>query len=146
MKRHSKHILSNPTLQALTEIGIFSHCPMDQLEPMLANTDVLRFPPGEVLARAGARAAQFLGLIDGYVEVTDRNGSSMVIGPGDQIGGRELLEDARFSATYTTLTPANLVVVFAPVFRWTARRSAEVATALADPPASSMTDSVSCVK
>jgi hypothetical protein len=59
----------------------------------------------------------------------------MVIGPGDQIGGRELMDDGRFNATFTTLTPANVVVVYAPVFRWAARRFAEVASAMSHPTA-----------
>jgi hypothetical protein len=42
------------------------------------------------------------------------------MGPREQIGARELLDDRVHSVTLTARTAATLVVVFGPAFRWSA--------------------------
>ena len=107
-------------MRALAQIDLFRSCDADQLAVLLPNTDVIDVAAGTVIAQAGTSAQQFVGIVDGYVEAVDEHGRTSVMGPREQIGARELLDDRAHSATLTARTAATLVVVFGPAFRWAA--------------------------
>ena len=116
-------------LRLLAGLDVFRHCPHRALRGLLPNTDFVEVAAGTRLASAGASAAEFLGIIGGYVEAVD-SGESVLLGPGDQIGGRELVEHRVHGATYITLTPVLLLAVFGPAFRWSMRELPAAAAAL----------------
>jgi CRP-like cAMP-binding protein len=116
----TKRSRTNPTLRALAQIDLFRSCNADQLAPLLPNADVIDVAVGTVIAEAGTAAQQFVGIVDGYVEALDEHGRMTVVGPGEQIGARELVDDRAHSVTVIARTAATLVVVFGPAFRWAA--------------------------
>ncbi|MGD9704875.1 MAG: cyclic nucleotide-binding domain-containing protein [Acidimicrobiia bacterium] len=116
----TKRERTNPTLRCLERIDFFRSCDARQLSQLLPNADVTDVPPGTTIAHAGSSVRQFIGIVDGYVETLDEHGQPTVLGPGDQIGARELLDDSVHPVTAVTLTRATLVAVFGPPFRWAA--------------------------
>jgi hypothetical protein len=120
--------LSNkaPALEALLGLSLFSTCKAADVRPLLADADVITFPAGTTIERKGIPARQLIGIVDGYLRGFDANGRPFVLGPGDQVGGRELLDRELHSATYTTSTTATLVVVFGRAFTAVARSLPDV--------------------
>lgn len=112
---------SNPNLPYLVQLPIFRSCATEQLFALLRSTDIIDVTAGTVIDRAGTFAQQFVGIVDGYVEAVDVDGSTRLLGCGDHIGAAELLHRRAHSATYTTTTASSLVVVFGPAFRMNAR-------------------------
>lgn len=105
-------------MRALAQIDLFQSCDADQLATLLPNADVIDV--GTVIVQVGTSAQQFVGIVDGYVEALDEHGQTTVVGPREQIGARDLLDDRAHSVTLTTRTAATLVVIFGPAFRWAA--------------------------
>jgi CRP-like cAMP-binding protein len=108
---------SRPDTAPLRLIGLDSRFSDEQLEVLALDTDVLRVPAGDVLARVGEVARQFIAVADGYVEITDQSGHSSVGGSLTQIGATELLTGQQHRATVTTRSEATLVVIFGPAFK-----------------------------
>jgi CRP-like cAMP-binding protein len=106
-----------PDTAPLRLIGLDSRFSDEQLEVLALDTDMLRVPAGDVLARVGEVARQFIAVVDGYVEITDQSGHSSVAGSSTQIGATELVTGQQHTATVTTRSEATLVVIFGPAFR-----------------------------
>jgi hypothetical protein len=113
-------------LDALLGLSIFSTCTAADLRPLIADADLLTFPAGTTIERKGIPARQLIGIVDGYLRGFDANGRPFVLGPGDQVGGRELLDRELHGATYTTSTTATMVVVFGRAFTAVARSLPDV--------------------
>ena len=118
--------LESPALGPLLGLSIFSTCTAADIRPLLADADVLTFPAATTIERKGIPARQLIGIVDGYLRAFDANGRPFVLGPGDQIGARELLDRDVHTATYTTSTTATLVVVFGRAFTALARSLPDV--------------------
>src|SRR5215211_7753736 len=69
-----------PDTSALCHIGLDSVMDRDQLEELAFHTDVVTVSRGTVLATLGRSARQFIAVIDGHVDVTDRSGRTFVAG------------------------------------------------------------------
>jgi CRP-like cAMP-binding protein len=108
---------SNTPADALLRLALFAGCSQTDIQGLLADTDLVSLPAATVIDRTGERARQFVGIVDGYVRRTDAAGQSIVLGPGDHIGARELLADVSHDATYEATTSVVLVSVFGPTFR-----------------------------
>jgi CRP-like cAMP-binding protein len=102
---------NRPDTRALRHIGLDAVMDRNQLEELALHTDVITVSRGEVLARAGASARQFVAVIDGLVDVTDSSGRTYVAGPGTHIGGGELLNRRPHDATFVTRSDCHLVVI-----------------------------------
>lgn len=99
----------------------------DDLRPVLSeHTDRLCVPAGSVLARQGELARQFVLVLDGEIATSGSDGQITLRDAGVQIGGRELMWDEPYDATWTALSDLDVLVVNGPAFRWAqrARRSA----------------------
>lgn len=114
---------NRPDTTPLRLIGLDSQLRREELEVLALNTDMLRVPSGDVLARAGEVARQFIAIVDGDVEITDRFGRSTVAGPGTQIGASELATRSVHTANVITRSETTLVVIFGPAFRSAMRMS-----------------------
>jgi CRP-like cAMP-binding protein len=109
-----------PPIQAIAALAALDRLrlhPTGDLRCLASDTDVVRVAAGDVIERAGARARQLVGIVDGYVAGRSDDGHEVILGPGSDIGGHELLADTPHALTYTALTPATFVVVFGPAFR-----------------------------
>jgi hypothetical protein len=116
----------SPAADALLGLSIFSTCTAAEIRPLLADADVLTFPAATTIERKGLPARQLIGIVDGYLRGFDANGRPFVLGPGEQIGARELLDHDLHGATYTTSTTATVVVVFGRTFTAVARSLPDV--------------------
>ena len=108
---------STPNIEALLGLPLFSDCPTDDLFGLLEHAELVTLPAGTIVERAGTPVRQFIGIVDGHLQVDDTMGRSFVLGPGDHIGAEELFNDESHGATYTTSTAATIVAVFGPTFR-----------------------------
>jgi CRP-like cAMP-binding protein len=66
----------------------------------------IKIPAGTVIAEPGDAAMRGLMLLGGAVQASASNGVR-VLGPGDGIGGLEMLGEVPFASTYTALTPVR---------------------------------------
>jgi len=114
MSFRSKHRRDTAPLRL---IGLDTRFSDAQLEVLARDTDVLRVTAGDVLARVGEVARQFIAVVDGYVEITDQYGNSSVAGGLTQIGATELVSGQQHTATVTTRSETTLVVIFGPAYR-----------------------------
>ena len=111
------------TLAALASLDLLDGVTRDTLVDIARDADMIDLPAGDVIDRAGTRARQLIGVVDGYVRGVDPDGNAVVLGPGEQFGAAELIERRPHAMTYTTVTPATVVAVFGPAFRAIAART-----------------------
>jgi hypothetical protein len=114
MKHH--YAPAADTLSALANLDLLRWCPLEDLERMAHDSDIVRLPAGRVIDHDRTRARQFIGVLDGYVSGTARDGREIVLGPGEQFGASELIDAHPHTMTYTTATPATVVATFGPTF------------------------------
>ena len=102
---------NRPDTRPLFHIGLDGVIDRDELDQMAFHTDVITVSPGDVLARAGESARQFIAVIDGTVDVTHRSGRTQIGGPGTHIGGAELLGRQPHEADVVARTTCDVVVI-----------------------------------
>lgn len=112
-----KHTPPADTLFALANLDLLHGYPLDDLVRITRDSDLINIPAGDVIDRAGTRARQFIGVVDGYIRGTTADGHEIVLGPGEQFGASELLAEQPHTMTYTSATPATIVATFGPAFR-----------------------------
>ena len=89
--------------------------------------DVVDVPAGRTLIDEGVLAYEFMVIRHGTAEVTQAGRHLRDLGPGDYIGEIGLLqEDRRRSATVTTTSPLQALVMTGPEFRAMVREIPEV--------------------
>jgi CRP-like cAMP-binding protein len=67
----------------------------------------IQFPAGAVLAERGQPATRGLIVLGGAVQSTRADGQVIVLGPGEGIGGLEMLAELPSSGTFTAVTPVR---------------------------------------
>lgn len=102
---------NRPDTSALCHIGFDAVLDRRQLEELALYTDLVAVPRGEVLAKADGFVRQFVAVLDGTVDVTDRAGRASVAGPGTHIGAAELLHGRPHPATVVARTDCQLAVI-----------------------------------
>jgi CRP-like cAMP-binding protein len=110
---------SRPDTSALRELGLDTVLARHELEQLARDADVIDVAAGEPLCRSGAPARQFIGILDGYVDVCDDDGNRRIAGPGTRIGGIEVLEARCHVETVVARSACRLVVIFGPALRRT---------------------------
>jgi len=115
-----KHRRDHPVLLALQGVDLLCSVVAPALVRLIADTDMVDLPAARTIAQTGRHARQFIAVVDGWVEQTDERGRATQIGPGGQVGARELVDVKPFAATFTTLTSTTVLVMSAPAFRWAA--------------------------
>ncbi len=109
---------NRPDTNALRQLGLDGVLTRPELEQLARNTNVIDVPAGEQLSRAGTPAQEFVGILDGYVDVVDADGNRRIAGPGTRIGGFEVLDGRSHEETIVTRSACRLVVIFGPALRW----------------------------
>lgn len=100
----------------LKTIPLFSHLNRKELALVARHCDEAEAEPGQVLAREGEVAREFMLIKDGTATVTKKGAVINHLGPGDFFGEIGLLETSRRVATVTADTPMRLIVMFGPEF------------------------------
>jgi voltage-gated potassium channel len=83
--------------------------------------------PGVNLTGEGASGYSFFVLRDGTATVTVDGSEVRTLGPGDFFGELALLGDGRRTATVTTATPSQVLVLFGTEFRRLQQEQPEIA-------------------
>jgi CRP-like cAMP-binding protein len=108
---------NRPDTSALRELGLDAVLTRRELEYLARDTDAIDVAAGEPLCRSGAPARQFIGIVDGYVDIVDDDGNRRIAGPGARIGGIEVLEGRCHVETAVARSACRLVVIFGPALR-----------------------------
>jgi CRP-like cAMP-binding protein len=105
---------NRPDTSALRQLGLDAVLSRLELEQLARDTDVIDVPAGEQLCRSGAPAREFIGILDGHVDLVDDDGNRRIAGPGTRIGGREVLDGRCHDETVIARSACRLVVIFGP--------------------------------
>jgi uncharacterized protein YhbP (UPF0306 family) len=100
--------------------SVFSDLPLQSVSSLTGELQLLDFPAGEVIARAGGPADKFFIVVDGAVEV-DREGvggeAPVSLGPGQFFGELAILRDRPRTATLKALEPTRVLALARDTFR-----------------------------
>jgi uncharacterized protein YhbP (UPF0306 family) len=100
--------------------SVFSDLPLQSVSSLTGDLQLLDFPAGEVIARAGGPADKFFIVVDGEVEV-GREGvgadAPVSLGPGQFFGELAILRDRPRTATLTALKPTRVLAMERDTFR-----------------------------
>jgi CRP-like cAMP-binding protein len=108
---------NRPDTSALRQLGLDAVLDRRELDQLARDTDAIDVPAGEQLCRSGAPARQFIGILDGYVDVFDDAGNRRIAGPGTRIGGFDVLDGRCHDETVIARSACRLVVIFGPALR-----------------------------
>lgn len=91
-------------LDQLKRVALFSACTDKELELIAGATTQLRFPAGEVLARAGDSGHEFVVIVEGAARVDIGERTIATIGAGEFFGEIALLDGGPRTATIVAET------------------------------------------
>ena len=105
--------------------SVFADLPLQSVSSLTGELQLLDFPTGEGIARAGGPADKFFIVVDGAVEV-DREGvggegvggdTPVSLGPGQFFGELAILRDRPRTATLKALEPTRVLALDRDTFR-----------------------------
>ena len=120
--------MSDPKIEALKQVPLFSHCSLKELEFLATRTDEVAAPAGHQLTSQGRPGNAFYLLLDGEAEVTIDGKHRRTLSPGDFLGEISMLDLGPATATVVTSTPVRLMVMSHPQFRDAVRANADLLT------------------
>lgn len=123
-------LLSHRPPSVLAGLAPFAACPPPVQRLLAPHTDVLRPPPGTVLARQGATAREVVVVVAGEVALERDGRACSSLGPGASFGGDEVLTGAAHAFTVVAGPGVELRVVNGPAFRAAAPHLPGLAAAL----------------
>lgn len=120
--------MSDPKIEALKKVPLFSHCSPKELEFVATRTDEVSAPAGRQLTSQGKPGNAFYLLLDGEADVTIDGKHRRTLKRGDFFGEISMLDLGPATATVVTSTPVRLMVMSHPQFRDAVRANAELLT------------------
>jgi CRP/FNR family cyclic AMP-dependent transcriptional regulator len=112
----------------LKSIPLFDSLSAKQREELAGWMDIVDLPDAKSLTEQGVLAYEFLVIKQGTAEVTQDGRHLRDLGPGDYLGEIGLLEgEQRRTATVTTTSPMQAIVMAGPQFRAMVREMPKVA-------------------
>jgi CRP-like cAMP-binding protein len=98
-------------IDMLAQIPLFRGCSKDELKRIDRAATRAEYSTGAVLCKEGTVGRELIMILDGTATV-DRGGRVIAtVGPGDFIGEMSLLDGGPRSATVTTTSPLNALVL-----------------------------------
>lgn len=91
----------------LGTVHLFSECSDAELGVLASAARWVRFAPGDVISRQGARHGRCVIVDMGTAEVVVDGVRVGTVGSGDSIGDLQVLGDERAGATITAVTPVD---------------------------------------
>jgi CRP-like cAMP-binding protein len=116
--------------ELLRDLPLFAACTDAELRRVARLLDELEVGAGTTYAVEGARAREFVVVVDGLAAGHRRGDLVETWGPGDHIGTRALLADTPASATITAATDMRVLVADARRFASLVQTIPQVAYAL----------------
>jgi CRP/FNR family transcriptional regulator, cyclic AMP receptor protein len=104
----------------LRDLDLFSGATRSELAVIARHLTLLAVPAGRVLVREGARGDEFMIMVEGEVEVSQRGQRIATLGRGELVGEMALLHEGgagKRNATVTALTDIAVYVGSAFAFR-----------------------------
>jgi CRP/FNR family cyclic AMP-dependent transcriptional regulator len=98
-------------LELISQVPLFARCSKHELEEIAKAADEIDLPEGKVLTREGDRGREFFVLVDGSAEVTKDGQVIRRLGAGDFLGEIALISRAPRTATVTTTSPTEALVI-----------------------------------
>jgi|SRR5579884_3494633 len=119
--------MADPKIERLKRVPIFSQCSSSELKVLAANTDEVTLPAGRRLISEGRLNHTFFILTKGEAEVTRAGKPVGTLGPGDFFGEISMLDRGDATATVTTKTPIDAMVMSHAQFRDAVRAQNDIA-------------------
>jgi CRP-like cAMP-binding protein len=95
----------------LSKIWLFSSCSNKELNTIRKNLEAEITKPGKVLVKEGDIGQEFYLIVDGKASVKRNNRKAATLGPGDYFGELSLLDRRPRSATVTSETDMELLIL-----------------------------------
>ena len=119
--------MADPKIERLKRVPIFSQCTAPELKVLAANTDEVTLPAGRRLITEGQLNHTFFVLTKGEADVTIGDQPVGTMGPGDFFGEISMLDRGKATATVTTTTPIDAMVMSHAQFRDAVRAQNDIA-------------------
>lgn len=97
--------------ELIKSVPIFSRCSKKELEALGSEFDEIDVPSGRTLTKQGEPGREFVVIISGSAEVTKDGRRVNMLGAGDFLGEIALLSGGPRTATVTTISDADLLVL-----------------------------------
>jgi CRP/FNR family cyclic AMP-dependent transcriptional regulator len=104
-------------IELLKRVPLFERCSKSELQRIAQLADEVTLPAGRDLTREGERGKEFVVLVDGRAEVRRKGQPLRELSGGDFLGEIALVADIPRTATVTTLTPVDILLMTARDFR-----------------------------
>ena len=107
----------NAKIELLKRVPLFERCSKSELQRIAGVADEVNLPAGRELMREGERGQEFVVLVEGRAEVKRKGRRLRELSDGDFLGEIALVADVPRTATVTTLTPVDILLMTARDFR-----------------------------
>lgn len=101
----------NAKIELIKSVPLFSSCSKKELEAIAAQADELGVPAGKTLTKEGDRGREFMVIVDGSAEVRKKGRRLNLLGSGDFLGEIALISGGPRTATVTTTSETDLLVL-----------------------------------
>jgi CRP/FNR family cyclic AMP-dependent transcriptional regulator len=107
----------NAKINLIKSVTLFSSCSKKELEAIASQADELTLPAGKTLTKQGDRGREFMVIVDGSAEVRKNGRKVNTLGSGDFLGEIALISGGPRTATVTTTSESDLLVLTDRAFR-----------------------------
>ena len=112
----------NVKVKLIKSVPLFSSCSKKELEAIASQADELVVPAGKTLTKEGARGREFMVIVDGAADVRKKGRKINTLGSGDFLGEIALISGGPRTATVTTTSESDLLVLTDRAFRQLTRQ------------------------
>src|SRR6478609_10591152 len=107
----------NAKIELLKRVPLFERCSKSELQQIALLADEVNLPAGRNLTTEGAPGREFVVLVEGRAEVRRKGRKVRELSDGDFMGEIALIAEVPRTATITTLTPVDILLMTARDFR-----------------------------
>lgn len=111
LEGHIVHDQAETIREALADLEMFRFLEGDELDAIVAKSELVDYPEGTVVALEGEQGLVMFVIVDGKVEVTRENRRIAQLGPGDIFGEVALFTGELRKASVKAVTPLTVVTI-----------------------------------
>ena len=112
----------NVKIELIKSVPLFSSCSKKELAAIASQADELTLPEGKTLTKQGDRGREFMVIVDGAADVRKKGRKINTLGSGDFLGEIALISGGPRTATVTTTSESDLLVLTDRAFRQLTRQ------------------------
>jgi len=127
-------------IDLIRSVPLFADCSRQELREIAQLADEVLVPSGTLLTKEGVRGRELFVVVDGSLEVRQRDRRINQLGSGDFFGEIGLLSRAPRTASVMTTSPTHLLVITGPAFRSLLRRMPSLPLKILDALATRLAD------